>query len=108
MKRQFANHSSSIMTVIILPLLAFTAMLELTYRRASPAPKREAFRPRQECTIGCAMGNATADGGPFSWKNRDADGSHRLWFVSGGKYGYLAMGNYEGLKMGVNEAGLSV
>ncbi len=61
------------------------------------------------CVIGCAMGNATSDGRPFSWKNREGSGTHFVWYVtSGGRYNYLAVGNYEGLKMGVNQAGLSL
>ena len=61
------------------------------------------------CTIGCAMGNATSDGRPFSWKNRDGYGRHYLWYVtSGGTYNYLAMGIDDGLRMGVNEAGFSL
>ena len=62
-----------------------------------------------DCTVGCAMGNATTDGRPFSWKNRDGSGRHYIWYVtSGGTYNYIAMGNHQGLKMGVNEAGLSL
>ena len=61
------------------------------------------------CTVGCAMGNATTDGRPFSWKNRDGSGRHFVWHVtSHGTYNYLAMGTDAGLKMGVNEVGLSL
>lgn len=73
----------------------------------------------EECTVGAAMGNATADGRPISWKDRD-NGSDPVHFVrygtySGGKYGILGMGFGSGttldafdLKMGVNDAGLSL
>ena len=61
------------------------------------------------CTVGEAMGNAATNGRPFSWKNRDGSGRHFIWYeVSGGTYNYIAMGNDEGLKMGMNEAGLSL
>ena len=61
------------------------------------------------CTVGAAMGNATTDGRPFSWKNRDGSGRHFIWqVISGGTYNYIAMGTDAGLKMGVNEAGLSL
>jgi hypothetical protein len=64
---------------------------------------------QEECTVGAAMGNATTDGRPFSWKNRDGSGRHFLWYeTSDGVYNYLAMGTAQGLKMGVNEAGLSL
>ena len=66
------------------------------------------------CTIGDAMGNATIDGRPISWKNRDEFSGpvHFINYVtvSGGKYGVLGMGyGYPfDIKMGVNEAGLSL
>ncbi len=67
-----------------------------------------------ECTIGDAMGNATLDGRPISWKNRDDAGSpaHFVKYITanGEKYGILAMGygNPFDIKMGVNDAGLSL
>ncbi len=67
-----------------------------------------------ECTIGDAMGNATLDGRPISWKNRDDNGSPahfaKYITVSGGKYGILAIGYGDpfDIKMGVNDAGLSL
>jgi hypothetical protein len=66
------------------------------------------------CTIGVAMGNATTDGRPISWKNRDEDGSPvhfmKYFTVSNGKYGVLGMGYGDpfNLKMGVNDPGLSL
>jgi len=61
------------------------------------------------CTVGAAMGNATTDSRPFSWKNRDGSGRHFIWFENtSGTYDFLAMGTSDGLKMGLNEAGLSL
>lgn len=61
------------------------------------------------CTVGCAMGVGSADGRPISWKNRDGSGNHGIWFVrTGGPYNYIAMGPHRRLKMGVNDAGLSM
>src|SRR3989338_6203281 len=45
-----------------------------------------------ECTIGVAMESASADGRPFSWKNRDDSSAyHYLQFHTGPSYKYLAM-----------------
>ena len=39
------------------------------------------------CTVGAAMGSATADGRPIAWKNRDmTDGNNRLFYDSGGTF----------------------
>ena len=60
------------------------------------------------------MGNATTDGRPISWKNRDEYSGpvHFINYVtvSGGTYGILGMGyDYPfDVKMGVNDAGLSL
>jgi hypothetical protein len=65
----------------------------------------------EECTVGAAMGNATSDGRPVSWKNRDGSGKHFIWYVEtpSGQYNYLAMGKgSKEVKMGVNEVGLSM
>jgi len=78
------------------------------------SPARSAPTNPKECTIGDAMGNATTDGRPISWKDRDEDSGpvHFINYViiSGGKYGILGMGyDYPfDIKMGVNEAGLSL
>lgn len=90
--------------IIIFFLLAFPVFF---FARNTPGNKQGL---EDECTIGVAMGNATADGRPFSWKNRDGSGRHFVWYVnpSGTDHGYLAMGNSEGLKMGVNDAGVSL
>ena len=61
------------------------------------------------CTVGSAMGNGTADGRPFSWKNRDGSGRHKLTYIkSGGKYDYLAMTPNGEVKHGLNEAGFAI
>jgi hypothetical protein len=80
----------------------------------TPVFVRQATTKLEGCTIGDAMGNATIDGRPISWKNRDGGGDpvHFIKYIimSGGKYGVLGMGfgNPFSLKMGVNDAGLSL
>jgi len=55
------------------------------------------------------MANGTADGRPFSWKNRDGSGKHTLTYIkSGDKYNYLAMTVNGEVKHGLNEAGFAI
>ncbi len=61
----------------------------------------EAQQEMDGCAIGGATGNAVADGGPISWKNRDDQR---------GTYGILTIGYGSPFdpRMGVNDAGLSL
>ena len=91
----------SIVLAVLLLLVPTSGFDAETNARDHPLPP---VKPPEDCTIGVAMGNATTDGRPFSWKNRDGSGRHFVWYQSSdGTYDYLAMGNDEGLKMGVNE-----
>lgn len=61
------------------------------------------------CTIGTANGNATSDGRPILWKNRDiAQAQQRLSFFPGQPFSYLAVHSAENdANMGMNEKGVA-
>ena len=74
----------------------------------------------QACTVGCAMGNATQDGRPLAWKNRDGGESrprHFVMYKTGrdpakrgpSTYSFLGIGpDLDSPKMGLNSAGLAL
>ncbi len=63
----------------------------------------------EACTVGTAMGTATADGRPICWKSRDksSDGNNHLFYSSANKYKYIGIGSSM-MMQGLNEKGVSV
>lgn len=97
--------------LFIIPFLAilFTEDSSMTGKTFERGGMLLSIEDVDGCTVGAAMGNATTDGRPFSWKNRDGSGRHFIWYeISGGTFNYIAVGTDEVLKMGLNEAGLSL
>jgi hypothetical protein len=74
------------------------------------APAAEA--PGEECTIGVAVGRATADGRPLLWKNRDAhERDNVVMPLADGKIPYFALANAGDAKVvwgGANVAGFCI
>jgi hypothetical protein len=101
-------------TGIVIILIAITSLWHFGKQLTAPIFASQTTTKDEGCTIGDAMGNASTDGRPISWKNRDEDSGpvHFIQYVtvSGGKYGILGMGYGTPLdvKMGVNDAGLSL
>lgn len=74
----------------------------------------------EACTVGCAMGNATQDGRPLAWKNRDGGKSRQRHFVmyktgrdpakrEPSTYSFIGIGpGLDSSKMGLNNAGLAL
>jgi hypothetical protein len=66
----------------------------------------------EECTIAVLSGNATADGRPILWKNRDSGYlNNELAYFDDGRYPYITIinaGDSLNAWMGVNERGFAV
>ena len=97
--------------IILVALFGVCFVMSMT--ASQPVVADQVAGEPEGCTIGDAMGNATVDGRPVSWKNRDRDGGlvHFVKYltVSGGEFAILAMGHGSfDMKMGVNDAGLSL
>ncbi len=67
---------------------------------------------QEECTVGVAVGRATADGRPLLWKNRDTSHSkNAVFYFRGEKFPFLAIinaGDTTQAWMGVNAAGFAI
>ncbi len=65
----------------------------------------------EECTIGAAIGSATADGRPMIWKSRDwTEVNNEVFWNEGEKYRFLSVGNAgsPSTLMGLNECGFAI
>lgn len=67
---------------------------------------------QDECTTAVVSGNATIDGRPLLWKNRDTDiVNNEVVYISGGSYdvvGVVNAGSTSSIWMGINSAGLAI
>ncbi|MFC1545156.1 hypothetical protein ACFL44_00520 [Gemmatimonadota bacterium] len=93
------------MTVVLIPII--TSLIILV--AGSAGADRQAAQ--EECTIGAAVGSATADGRPMIWKTRDwSEINNEIFWNQGEKYHFLSVGNAgsPNTLMGLNECGFAI
>jgi len=93
------------------PWLRPVALLWAT-TAALAAQAIEPAESTEECTVGVACGEATPDGRPLLWKNRDTSSEHNeVVHFTDGRYEYLALvtaGQQKSAWAGCNEKGFCI
>jgi len=92
-------------TAVLIPIVVFSVIL------ATEPSRVDRQAAQEECTIGAAIGSATADGRPMIWKTRDwSEINNEIFWNQGEKYFFLSVGNAgsPSTLMGLNECGFAI